>query len=60
MRSDVATDDSAALAAEGQKRGGGRREILLRVASALVLAPLGLAACWYGGPGLMLATGFAA
>lgn len=57
MRSDVAIDDSAASAAEGQKRGGGRREIVLRVVSALILAPLGLAACWYGGPALWIATG---
>jgi phosphatidate cytidylyltransferase len=57
MRSDVAIDDSAASAAEGQKRGGGRREIVLRVISALILAPLGLAACWYGGPTLWIATG---
>lgn len=60
MRLDVAIDDSAASAAEGQKRGGGRREIVLRVASALILAPLGLAACWFGGPALLVATGLCA
>jgi phosphatidate cytidylyltransferase len=57
MRSDVAIDDSAASAPKGQQKGGGRREIVLRVVSALILAPLGLAACWYGGPALWVATG---
>ena len=56
MRSDVAIDDSAASAPEDQKRGG-RREILLRVISAIVLAPLGLWACWTGGLPLAIATG---
>lgn len=57
MRSDVAIDDSAASAAEGQKQGGGRREIVLRVVSAAFLAPLGLWACWVGGLPLAIATG---
>jgi phosphatidate cytidylyltransferase len=57
MRSDVAIDDSAASAAEGQKQGGGRREILLRVVSAAVLAPLGVWVCWSGGLPLAIATG---
>jgi hypothetical protein len=51
MRSDVATDGSAALAPEGAPRSGGRREIFLRVASAVVLAPLGLWAAYAGGLG---------
>ena len=43
MHSDVATDGLADLAPEDQPRngGGGRREIILRVISALILAPLG-------------------
>jgi len=57
MRSDVATDDLAALAPEEQIRGGGRREILLRVISGAVLAPLGAWAAYTGGLGLALATG---
>ena len=57
MRSDVATDGSAALAPEGvPARSGGRREIFLRVASAVVLAPLGLWAAYAGGLGLLIAT----
>jgi phosphatidate cytidylyltransferase len=56
MRSDVAIDDSAASAPEEQKRGG-RREIVLRVISGLILAPLGAWAAYAGGLGLMLATG---
>jgi hypothetical protein len=57
MRSDVATDGSAALAPEGAPvRSGGRREIFLRVASAVVLAPLGLWAAYAGGLGLLIAT----
>lgn len=57
MRSDVATDGSAALAPEGvPARSGGRREIFLRVASAVVLAPLGLWAAYSGGIGLLIAT----
>lgn len=35
----------------------GGREILLRVASAAIMAPLGLAAVWYGGVWIILATG---
>lgn len=35
----------------------GGREILLRVASAAIIAPLGLAAVWYGGIWILLATG---
>lgn len=58
MRSDAATDDLAALAPEEQPHaGGGRREILLRVVSAIILAPLGVWACWSGGLGLTMATG---
>lgn len=59
MRSDVATDDLAALAPDGQPRGkgGGRREIVLRVVTALILAPLGAWACWVGGLPLIVATG---
>jgi phosphatidate cytidylyltransferase len=57
MRSDVATDDLAALAPEEQKRGGGRREIVLRVISGAILAPLGAWAVYAGGLGLALATG---
>ncbi len=57
MRSDVATDGSAALEPEGPPvRSGGRREIFLRVASAVVLAPLGLWAAYAGGLGLLIAT----
>jgi phosphatidate cytidylyltransferase len=57
MRSDVATDDLAALAPEAQKRGGGRREIVLRVISGAILAPLGAWAAYSGGLWLALATG---
>jgi phosphatidate cytidylyltransferase len=57
MRSDVATDDLAALAPDEQNRRGGRREILLRVVSGAVLAPLGAWAVYAGGLGLALATG---
>jgi phosphatidate cytidylyltransferase len=57
MRSDVATDDLAASAPEGQRKGAGRREILLRVVSAIILAPLGAWACWTGGLALQMATG---
>jgi phosphatidate cytidylyltransferase len=56
MRSDVATDDLAASAPEGGPSGGGRREIILRVVSALVLAPLGVWAVYAGGLGLLIAT----
>jgi phosphatidate cytidylyltransferase len=56
MRSDVAIDDSAASAGKAQKQGG-TREILLRVASAAVLAPLGLWVCWSGDLPLAIATG---
>ncbi len=57
MRSDAVTDDLAALAPEGQPRGNGRREIILRVVSAIVLAPLGLWAAYVGGIPLLVATG---
>ncbi len=62
MRSDAVTDDSAALAPdapaqEPPKVGGGRREIILRVVSAAILAPLGAWACWVGGLPLTMATG---
>ena len=56
MRSDVATDGSAASAPEGGPKGGGRREIILRVVSAAVLAPLGVWAVWAGGHWLLVAT----
>jgi phosphatidate cytidylyltransferase len=59
MRSDVATDDLADLAPEDRPRngGGGRREIILRVITAIILAPLGVWACWTGGLALTMATG---
>ena len=58
MRTGVATDGSAALAPEAAPaRTSGRREILLRVLSAVVLAPLGLWAVYVGGLPLMIATG---
>ncbi len=60
MRSDAATDDLAASASERPARGGGRKEILLRVLSAAVLAPLGLWAAWSGGLALVLAAGVCA
>jgi phosphatidate cytidylyltransferase len=56
MRSDAVTDDLAALAPDAAVRKRGRREILLRVASAAVLAPLGLWAVYTGGLGLAVAT----
>ena len=56
MRSDVATDGLAASAPEGGPKGGGRREIILRVVSAAVLAPLGVWAVWAGGYWLLAAT----
>lgn len=58
MRSDVATDDLADLAPEDQPQngGGGRREIILRVISAIILAPLGVWACWVGGLPLTMLT----
>lgn len=58
MRTGVATDGSAALAPEAAPaRTSGRREIFLRVLSAVVLAPLGLWAVYVGGLPLMIATG---
>jgi phosphatidate cytidylyltransferase len=58
MRTGGATDGSAALAPEAAPaRTGGRREIFLRVASAVVLGPLGLWAAYSGGLGLLIATG---
>lgn len=57
MRTGVATDGSAALAPESAPpNNNGRREIFLRVASAVVLAPLGLWAAYEGGIGLLIAT----
>jgi phosphatidate cytidylyltransferase len=57
MRSGAATDGSAALAPEGAvAKAGGRREIFLRVATAAILAPLGLWAVFTGGLALLLAT----
>ncbi len=57
MRSDAATDGLAALAIEGAAiKGRGRREIIIRVATALIIAPLGLWAVYSGGLALMLAT----
>jgi phosphatidate cytidylyltransferase len=56
MRTDVATDDLAASAPEGGKKSGGR-EIILRVITAAILAPLGAWACWAGGLPLTMATG---
>lgn len=56
MRSDAVTDDLAALAPDAAVRKRGRREILLRVASAAVLAPLGLWAVYAGGLGLAVGT----
>lgn len=58
MRSGVATDGSAALASEAATAGTkGRREIFLRVASAIVLAPVGLWTVYTGGIGLLIFTG---
>lgn len=56
MRSDAATDGLAALAPDTAVPRRGRREILLRVASAAVLAPLGLWAVYAGGIALAIAT----
>lgn len=56
MRSDAVTDDLAASAPEMARRQRGRREILLRVASAVILGPLGLWAVFTGGLALALAT----
>lgn len=56
MRSDAVTDDLAALAPEAAVRKRVRKEILLRVASAVVLAPLGLWAVYSGGLALVIAT----
>ena len=56
MRSGGATDGLAALAPEGRSKASGRREIMLRVATALILAPLGLWAVYAGGLALVLAT----
>jgi phosphatidate cytidylyltransferase len=57
MRSGDATGGLAALAIEGAVlKGRGRREIVIRVATALIIAPLGLWAVYSGGITLMLAT----
>jgi phosphatidate cytidylyltransferase len=56
MRSGGATDGLAALASEARAKRSGRREIILRVATALVLAPLGGWAVYSGGLGLLIAT----
>ena len=65
--SGVATGDSAALASETLNKGqaggpgpGGRREIVLRVASTLVMAPLGLLVVYVGGWVLIAATALCA
>ncbi len=57
MHSGGATDGLAALASEGTiAKGGQRREIVIRVATAAIIAPLGLWAVYSGGLGLTLAT----
>lgn len=56
MRSDAVTDDLAALAPEASVSKRGRKEIILRIASAAVLAPLGLWAVYAGGAALAIAT----
>lgn len=55
-----ATDGSAALAPDARIQGGVRREIILRVASAAVLAPLGVWSVHVGGWMLAIATGLCA
>jgi phosphatidate cytidylyltransferase len=60
MRLGAATDGLAALAPEARARTGVRREVILRVASAAVLAPLGLWSVHAGGVVLMIATGLCA
>ena len=67
MPSDVVTGDLAALASENLKSGqgdeprpSGRHEIVLRVASAIVLVPLGLYVVYAGGWILTVATGLCA
>ncbi|MBI1359621.1 MAG: phosphatidate cytidylyltransferase [Alphaproteobacteria bacterium] len=67
MPSDVVTGDLAALASEtlksgqdGDARVSGRREIVLRVLSAVVLVPLGLYVVYAGGLVLIAATGLCA
>ncbi len=67
MPSDVVTGDLAALASETLKSGqgdepraSGRHEIVMRVASAIVLVPLGLYVVYAGGWVLILATGLCA
>lgn len=55
MRSGGAIDGLAALAPEGRSKGG-TREIVLRVATAVILAPLGLWAVYTGGLSLVVAT----
>src|SRR5579871_1173492 len=65
MRLGVATGDLAALASEGDMAGrggapasaGGRREVVLRIVSAAIMAPLGLYVVYAGGWTLALATG---
>ena len=56
MRSDAVTDDLAGSAPEATRRRRARREIILRVASAAVLAPLGLWVVYSGGVALTIAT----
>jgi len=60
MPSDAAIDGSAALAPEAQVQGGVRREIILRVVSAAILAPLGVWSVHVGGWMLAIATGLCA
>lgn len=65
MRSGGATGGLAALVSEGRTAGqggapasaGGRREVVLRVVSAAILAPLGLYVVYAGGWVLAVATG---
>lgn len=59
MRSGAATDGLVALAPE-HAIPRGPQEILLRIGSAAVLAPLGLWAVWSGGWGIILASGLCA
>ena len=64
MPSDAATDDMAALASENRSADvGGRtggREIVLRIVSTAIMAPLGLWVVYSGGWPLLIATGLCA
>lgn len=57
MRSDGVTDDLAASTPKRKDEASARREIILRVVSALVMAPLGAWSVYVGGLPLVLATG---